>query len=153
MSQTTSSDIETAADVNRLVAAFYAHALTDPIIGFFFTDIAGIELPSHLPKISAFWQLQLLGRKGYRGDTFAVHKVLHGRAALTEDHFHRWLFLFERTIDELFAGPRADLAKKRARAIARSMQRALAQREAVPDDLRERAAVGIVRPQRGPRGD
>lgn len=121
-------DIATPADLDRFVAAFYAKLLRDPIVGFFFNDIARIDLDTHLPKISAFWQQQLLGLPVYRGQTFAVHAELQRQVTLKGGHFHRWLFLFDQTIDELFAGPVADAAKQRARSIAASMQQALTQR-------------------------
>jgi hemoglobin len=146
------ADIATPADIDRLVAAFYQKVLGDPMIGFFFTDLAGIDaehLPAHLHKISAFWQQQLLGVPGYRGQTFAAHAALHKRAALNGDHFHRWLFLFEQTIDELFAGPRAQGAKQRARAIAGSMQQALAERH--PTELALQPLLGVQKHEPEPR--
>ncbi len=142
------ADIETAADIDRLIETFYAHVLTDPIIGFFFTDIARIDLQKHLPVISAFWKLQLLGKLGYKGQTFAAHKAIHERAALTTDHFHRWLYLFEGTIDELFAGPRADTAKQRAKTIARSMLRGLASQPISPERVEALIGVQQVAPRR-----
>lgn len=146
--QSTKADIETSADIDRLVETFYTRVLADPIIGFFFTDIARVELQKHLPVISAFWQLQLLGKPGYKGQTFAAHKALHERAALTEDHFHRWLYLFETTIDALFAGPRADIAKQRARTIARSMRRGLASQAISPERAEELLGVRQFAPPR-----
>ena len=138
------ADLTTPADIDHLVAAFYRKVLRDPIIGFFFTDLAQIDeahLPAHLQKISAFWQQQLLGVPGYRGQTFAAHAALHRRVAMTSDHFHRWLFLFEQTLDELFDGPRAQGARQRARAIAKSMQQALAERH--PTELSLQPLVGV----------
>lgn len=137
------SDINTAADIDHLVEVFYARVLSDPIIGFFFTDIAKVDLEKHLPVISAFWQLQLLGTPGYRGQTLATHAAIHQRAAMTADHFHRWLYLFAGTIDQLFAGPRADLAKTRAAKIAQSMQRGLNERQGPPAEIK-----GLRRVQR-----
>lgn len=129
----TRRDIIDSADVDHLIATFYARVMPDPIIGFFFTEIARIDLDQHLPIIGAFWQQQLFGNANvnaprYRGELFAKHRDLHLRAALTADHFHRWLSLFRTTVDELFAGPRADIAKQRAERIAGSMQVALAER-------------------------
>jgi hemoglobin len=138
-------DIATPGDIDEFVAAFYAKLLKDPIVGFFFNDIACIDLEEHLPKISAFWQQQLLGRPVYRGQTFAVHSVLQKKAALTGGHFHRWLFLFDQTLDELFAGPLADAAKARARSIASSMQQALAQRH--PTELEPMEGVQYQAPK------
>lgn len=135
-------DIATPADIDRLVAAFYAKLLRDPIVGFFFTDIARIDLDEHLPKISAFWQQQLLGLPVYRGQTFAVHAALQRQVTLKGGHFHRWLFLFDETVDALFAGPVADAAKQRARSIAASMRQALAERHPT-----ERPATGGVQYQ------
>ncbi len=142
-------DIETPADIDLLVETFYKkYVLDDPVIGFFFTDIAHIELDRHLPKISAFWQLQLLGRIGYSGQTFVAHRDLHTQAQLTEDHFHRWLHLFEKTIDELFSGPRAETARQRARTIARSMQRALANKPISEERMEELRGVQHVAARR-----
>ena len=122
------TDIREAADIDRLMAAFYGRLLDDPIIGFFFTEISPIDLERHLPIVSAFWQQQLLGRPGYNGQTFAVHRHLHQRCPLLPEHFHRWLFLFEASVDTLFQGPTADAAKRRAQRIAASLQEALATR-------------------------
>jgi hemoglobin len=140
------TDIRDAADIDRLVAAFYRPLLADPIIGFFFTEISPIELEHHLPTISAFWQQQLLGQPGYRGQTFAVHRRLHQLCALQPDHFHRWLFLFESTVDALFCGPLATAAKQRARRIAQSMQEALASRHPATPDWSRRGVVGVFNP-------
>jgi len=139
-------DIETPADVDRLVAEFYRTVLPDPIIGFIFTDIARIDLAAHLPVISAFWQQQLLGRPGYGGQTFAVHRQLHGQLPLTADHFHRWLHLFSAAVDRLFCGPRAEAAKQRAARIADSMRQALEQRYPSGSDVNEDGDVQYWQP-------
>lgn len=119
-------DITTPADVDRLVAHFYSQLLTDELVGFFFTDVARIDLPSHLPKISRFWQQQLFGLfPEDRSRTFEVHLALHRKAALQAAHFNRWLHVFHASVDALFEGPRATLAKQRATGIANSMLQAL----------------------------
>ena len=71
------ADIETRADVERLVRAFYGRALTDPIIGWIFTDIAKLDLEAHVPEISSFWETILLGAQSYRGGAFRPHAELH----------------------------------------------------------------------------
>lgn len=151
-------DIETPADIDRLIETFYKkYVLDDPIIGFFFTDIARIDLDLHLPssshikKVSAFWQLQLLGKIGYSGQTFAAHREIHDQAQLSADHFHRWLYLFEKTIDELFSGPRAENAKQRAHTIARSMQRALANKPISEERMEELRGVQHLAARRQPK--
>jgi hemoglobin len=122
------SDISNATDIDQLVAHFYRRALSDSIIGFFFTDIARIDLDSHLITISRFWQRQLLGTGDYNGRPLEVHQQLQQHAELTEHHFHRWLYLFHQSVDALFNGPRAELAKSRSTGIAKSMHEGLQNR-------------------------
>ena len=113
-------DIETRADCERLVRAFYGRALEDPIIGFIFTDVAKLDLEEHVPKITSFWETVLLDELTYTGGVFRVHAALHMKVGLREGHFERWLQLWFGTVDELFAGPRADQAKVHALRVAQA---------------------------------
>jgi hemoglobin len=114
------ADIETREDVERLVRAFYSRAMTDPIIGFLFTEIARLDLEAHVPVISNFWETILLGAQSYRGGAFRPHAELHMKVPLRSAHFQRWVVLWWETIDELFAGERAELAKAHAARVARA---------------------------------
>jgi hemoglobin len=118
-------DIEDRADVERLVRAFYGRALTDPIIGFLFVDIAHLDLEEHVPVISSFWETILLGAQSYSGGAFAVHASLNRQVPLRSGHFERWLALWSQTVDELFVGERAELAKSHAQRVARAFHRRL----------------------------
>jgi hemoglobin len=111
-------DIETREDCERLVRDFYARAFADPIIGFLFTDVAHLDLEAHVPRITSFWETILLGAQTYRGGAFAPHAALHAKAPLRAGHFDRWVWLWTQTVDEHFAGPRADLATRHARRVA-----------------------------------
>jgi hemoglobin len=119
-------DIEDRADCERLVRAFYGRALTDPIIGWIFTDVARLDLEAHVPAIASFWETILLGAHSYAGGVFAPHAALHARVRLRAGHFDRWLALWRTTVDELFAGERAELAKAHAVRVALAFQRRLA---------------------------
>jgi hemoglobin len=119
-------DIEDRADCERLVRAFYGRALVDPIIGWIFTDVARLDLEAHVPTIASFWETILLGARSYSGGVFAPHAALHARVRLRAGHFDRWLALWGATVDELFAGQRAELAKAHAGRVARAFQRRLA---------------------------
>jgi hemoglobin len=121
-----STDIETRDDCERLVRAFYTRALTDPIIGFIFTDIAKLDVEAHVPVIASFWETILLGRPSYGGGAFAPHAALHAKVRLREAHFQRWLVLWRETVDELFSGERAELAKAHAERVAAAFHRRLA---------------------------
>ena len=67
------SDIESRADCERLVRAFYGRALEDPIIGFIFVDVAKLDLEAHVPRITSFWETILLGARSYGGGAFRPH--------------------------------------------------------------------------------
>jgi hemoglobin len=127
-----SGDIETREDCERLVRTFYSRALTDPIIGYIFTDVAKLDVEAHVPVIASFWETILLGRPSYGGGAFAPHAALHAKVRLREGHFARWLVLWRETVDELFAGERAELAKAHAERVASAFLRRLAGYEPPP---------------------
>jgi hemoglobin len=118
-------DIETPADVEQLVRAFYGRALSDPVIGWIFTDVAQLDLDEHVPRIASFWETILLGTGTYLGAPFPPHAALHAKVGLKAGHFGRWLALWTTTIDERFAGERAELAKARAIRIAQAFHQRL----------------------------
>jgi hemoglobin len=113
-------DIETRADCEALVRAFYGRVLVDPVLGFLFTDVAKLDLEAHVPRITSFWETILLGAKSYDGGAFAPHASLHRQVPLRPGHFERWLFIWRMTVDERFAGPRAEEAKHHAGRVARA---------------------------------
>ena len=119
----TRGDIQDRADCEALVHAFYAKAMTDPLIGYIFTDVAKLDLESHVPVITSFWETILLGAGTYSGGAFAVHADIHRRSPLQAGHFERWLWLWRATVDELFAGPVAEQAKAHANRVGRAFYR------------------------------
>ena len=118
-------DIESRADCERLVRAFYSRVLDDPLIGWIFVDVAKLDVEAHVPVIASFWETILLGAHSYGGGAFAPHAALNARVELRGAHFERWLVLWRATVDELFAGPRAELAKSHAQRVARAFHRRL----------------------------
>ena len=125
-------DIESRADCERLVRAFYGRAFEDPLIGWLFTDVAKLDLEAHVPQITSFWETVLLGTKTYSGTPFEPHARVHAKANLRAGHFGRWLALWNETVDELFAGERAELAKAHALRVAQAFHRRLQSHEAPP---------------------
>lgn len=114
-------DIETRADIDDLMNRFYARAMTDEIIGYIFTDVAKLDLNHHLPVIGDFWETMLFGTSSYRQhgrNPMQVHGELNRKTPLQAKHFHRWLEIFRRAVDESFTGERAEFIKLRAEAIA-----------------------------------
>ena len=111
-------DIANEQDVLRLVGSFYAAVRPDPVIGHFFSEL---DLDRHIPLIASFWCTVLLGARSYAGDPMTAHLRLHQRMPMQRTHFDRWLSIWERTVDALFRGPKADEARQRARTIAAVM--------------------------------
>lgn len=115
-------DIQTREDLAQLLWAFYTKLLADPAISYIFTDVAKINLETHMPSLTDFWEQMLLERNGYRKNVMQIHLDLNAEEALTQEHFSIWLNHFNSTMDEMFAGEIAENAKTRALSIATVMQ-------------------------------
>jgi hemoglobin len=125
-------DITNRDDCERLVRSFYGRALTDPVLGFIFVDVAKLDLEAHVPRIASFWETILLGAQSYGGGAFRPHAALNAQVRLRAGHFERWLWLWRTTVDELFAGERAELAKTHADRVARAFHTRLRMLDAGP---------------------
>ena len=118
------TDIETRADIDKLMHLFYERAMSDNVIGYIFTDVAHLDLEHHLPIIGDFWESLLFGTPAYAKharNPLRVHKALHAKSELSREHFERWLEIFTSTVDDLFEGELAGYLKIRAGAIAARM--------------------------------
>ncbi|MBX2821806.1 MAG: group III truncated hemoglobin [Rhodothermaceae bacterium] len=107
-------EIENEVDIKRLVDAFYSRVREDDLLRPVFEEVAGIDWESHLPRMYAFWETVLLNRAAYKGNPVLKHVNLARKTTLSETHFTQWLRLWNQTVDQLFQGPRAQVAKERA---------------------------------------
>ncbi len=107
-------DIGSLDDIKRMVDTFYLKIRQDDLLGHIFESVIRDQWNVHLEKMLRFWQTLLFREKTYFGQPFPPHQYM----ALREEHFTRWLALFDSTVDDLFEGPVADEAKSRARSIA-----------------------------------
>jgi hemoglobin len=119
---TVKTDILTRVDIERMVNCFYDKVKTDPSIGYIFNDLVKVNWDKHLPVMYDFWESVIFFTGTYSGNPMVTHRKLHQVANLTPEHFKAWLSLFTSTIDELFEGEKAELAKQRAFSIATVMQ-------------------------------
>lgn len=115
-------DIENKDDIKLLVNNFYEKVKKDPVIGFIFNDIVRVNWERHLPVMYDFWENTLLYTGGYMGNPMEIHRRLNQVIPLTAEHFQQWTHLFIATVDELFAGEKAELAKQRAISISTVIQ-------------------------------
>jgi hemoglobin len=115
-------DIESRKDIIKMVDCFYDKVKKDELIGFFFKDVVLVDWNAHLPKMYDFWESVILHTGDYNGNPMQVHKDLSQKHSIEKLHFERWLLLFTNTIDELFEGTNAEMARQRALSIATVMQ-------------------------------
>jgi len=124
-------DIENRGDLDLMLSAFYEKALKDDLIRHFFLSVVPLDLHHHLPLITDFWESVLLNKGGYRKNVMEVHLDINQKSSIEPEHLARWVSLFTGTVDGLFEGPRALLAKQRAQSIATMMGIKIAQKNAL----------------------
>jgi len=107
-------DILVLDDVKLLVNTFYAKVREDETLADIFNERIQDRWPEHLEKMYRFWQTVLLDEHTYFGAPFPPHAVL----PVKHLHFEKWLGLFHETVDELFAGEKAEEAKWRGSRMA-----------------------------------
>ena len=115
-------DIENRDDLVMLMDAFYSKMLKDDKVGYIFTDVAKLNLEHHLPLLADFWNNALFHTGGYKNNVVQIHKALNEKEKLTPEHFKRWLFLLEETIDENYKGEIAEKMKLRAQQVGMTIQ-------------------------------
>ncbi len=116
-------DIQNRRDIDRLVNDFYARVKVDELLGPVFNDIAGVDWPSHIPKIADFWETALFRSGNYRGNPLRPHLQLSQQTEMDREKFQHWLGLFFASADSLFEGENAGHIKRIAADMAEVMQR------------------------------
>lgn len=109
------NEIQNRADVRLLVETFYGKIRKDKILGPIFNSII-TDWESHLISLTDFWETQLFLKRKYYGNPVKAHQQVDDKIdhSITSEHFGLWLNLWFATIDELFDGERAWIAKNRA---------------------------------------
>src|SRR5690606_24417773 len=114
-------DISNREDIELLVNTFYDRVKTDDVIGYLFNDVAKVNWDLDLPQMYNFWENILFFTGNYSGSPMMAHRELHQKSPMTEAHFAHWVKLFHSTVNDLFAGEKADEIKDRASNIANVM--------------------------------
>lgn len=112
-------ELENREDVSQLVRSFYAKVRVDEVLGPIFNGII-TDWESHLALLTDFWDTQLFLKRKYHGNPIKAHNEVDEKMnhSITPEHFGLWLNLWFKTIDELFMGDNAFIAKNRARQIS-----------------------------------
>jgi hemoglobin len=116
------TDIRNREDIVLLLERFYSKALVDETIGYFFTEVVPLNMETHIPLITDFWETVLFGKAAYRGNVMQVHQHIHQLSPFNDGHFKRWAQLFIETVEEMFEGDKATMAKQRAESVATLMR-------------------------------
>ena len=105
------------AGITRLVHAFYARAREDWLLGPVF-EAAVQDWDGHLDTLVRFWSSVLLRAGSYRGNPMAAHRPL----GLDDQHFARWLALWDRTARDVLPPVQAGHVFEAAERIDRSLR-------------------------------
>ena len=108
-------DIQTYDDISDLVSRFYDKLIADDATKEKFLNL---NLQMHLPKIVDFWAFILIDKAGYTGNVFDKHLHLN----LEPVHFEHWINHWTNTVNEMFLGPKAELAIQRALLLSYTFQ-------------------------------
>ncbi len=109
------TDIQNRTHIRLLVETFYSkirvHGDLGPIFNAIITD-----WESHFELLTDFWETQLFLKRQYHGNPVTAHQEVDDKVgnSITSEHFGLWLNVWFATIDELFKGETAWVAKNRA---------------------------------------
>lgn len=126
----TKPDIQGRTEIETLVNTFYDRVRGDEVLGHIFDQVAQTNWSTHLPKMYAFWETVLFRTGGFTGNPIAAHARLVPLTDMGRDKFDHWLKLFRATVDDLFAGERAEHIKNCAADMANVIHSKI---NAVPD--------------------
>ena len=115
-------DIEKRKDIEVIMESFYNRLLKDDRINYIFTDVAHVNIVSHLPVIIDFWEQNILKSESYKNNVLKIHQELNGKVKLSAKHFAVWLTCFYGAVDDHFKGENAENMKTRALSIATVME-------------------------------
>lgn len=113
------NDIQNRGDVFTLVSTFYSRVRENQEIGHFFNETIK-DWPRHLEQLTDFWETNLFMVSKFRGNPVRAHRHVDDKFNhnIEQKHFGEWLNMWFATVDELFEGERANIAKNRARNMA-----------------------------------
>jgi hemoglobin len=102
-------DIETLDDIKIMVNIFYQRIQKNEVLRPIYEQRIAGRWDQHLEKMYRFWQTILFNDHTYSGAPFPPHATM----PIDETHFVIWVQNWTGTVDEFFAGPIADEAKRR----------------------------------------
>ena len=116
------ADIQSKEDIVRLIDVFYTKVVSNDQIGYFFSG-AIENWPYHKSRFVDYWESQILFKESYEGSPLQRHIDIdkHYNHGFQPAHFELWICLFDESVEELFSGEKADLAKEAAKNMAKNI--------------------------------
>ena len=111
-------DIASRKDIEQIIVRFYELSFQDERLGKIFKEISPLHLKTHIPLVTDFWEGILLDGDKYRGNVTEKHFAVNNLTPLNKSDFDSWYSYWEKAVDDLFTGEKAEMAKFRARSIA-----------------------------------
>lgn len=81
-------DITTREDIEVLLNSFYNSLLQDNSINYIFTEVAKLDIKTHIPIIADFWDDILFNTYKYKNNPMKIHLELNEKSSLTKHHFN-----------------------------------------------------------------
>ncbi|MGK0278517.1 MAG: hemoglobin [Litorivivens sp.] len=116
------TELKSRTEIILMVNTFYDKVKADDQISHFFNEVIKVDWVTHLPKMYDFWETTIFHKAVYSGNPIKVHQNVNSLMRMKADHFKHWIKLFIETVNELFIGEYAEIAKQRAISIATVMQ-------------------------------
>jgi hemoglobin len=126
--QKETGDIKKAKDIHRVVSSFFKKVKKDKLLSPYFADKTKADWEVFLPLMNSFWENALFYSGGYHGNPMQRHTEMNAIRAFSPEHYTRWTDLLIESIDEKYAGEKAELMKERARNISTIMQVKIAEK-------------------------
>ena len=117
-------DLTNRNDVTVLVKEFYLKILQDKVLSKYFAQTVE-NWDYHMERFVDYWESQIFFTDSYQGSPLRgeLHKQVdqaHGNT-FEKGHFTRWTSLFHETVDQYFAGEKAEWAKELAVNVSRNI--------------------------------
>ncbi|PIZ04258.1 MAG: globin [Gammaproteobacteria bacterium CG_4_10_14_0_8_um_filter_38_16] len=108
--------------IKKLVSYFYQKVQNDEMLGPIFNKVAKVDWDHHILLICQFWNSIMLKTNEYDGNAYRKHVILGEKVNLTEEHFTRWLMLFQEEAFKHLPETEAQLITDKATMIAASLK-------------------------------
>ena len=105
-------------DIDLLVSSFLNKLHREPLTGILLKKLGISNNRKLYHSMIDFWENTLIYSGEYSGNPIESYRQVNQIFSLKDEHFRTWLSLFNATVDELFMGGKATLAKQRAASIS-----------------------------------